>query len=454
MKQRNLMDLFHAVYRRKIVILLIIMSSLLTAGILSKMLSPIYEAEVLLLTSSQTSNYGLGLSAIGETGSYVLTNLPNKEMRAVYLGMLGSVTVARYVAANVPERKLRQIRRSAKFGINKNNIMKINVLDKDPNMAAKIANLFAESFGRFLENISSQEAKSMRVFSEEQLRIAYDELTAAEEKLKTFKERHELSSIEEQVSSLVEENAKLESERRLLMVDIQENETQLQSTEKLLGEQTKMEKYSEIIADNPIVEQLRSNLVALEVQLAGVKSDYGDSHIRTVAINTQIEEAKNQLKEEVEKLVVSETSRIDPVYENLTQNFVALQVTKSSLQARKEALDVVIQQVGDLLSEMPERSQEYARLLRDMNQAEEVYKMMDLKVEDAKMEEAHVSERLIIVDKASVPEAPAFPRLKINILVSFGFSIIISIFFCFLLEYIEDLRKSDSSQNNSVIREQ
>lgn len=445
MGQKNLLDLFRVFYHRKFIMLLIILSSVSTAIALSKVLPPIYKATVDLLPASQTGNqYGVSLSALGNTNSFMLPNLP-KEMLKSYLGMLESMTVKEYVANNIPERTLKQIRRGAKFDINKHNLIEITVLDKDPVLAAKIANMLSESFNYFLQSITSQESKRERTFSEDQLQISHENLVKAEEALKNYKETHNISSIDEENSLLVVENAKLESELRLLMVDIEENGIELSSTEKLLAQQNKMQKYSEIIADNPIVQKLKSDLVDLEVQLAAVKTNYGDSYSTTVSLKTKVDETKNKLKAEVEKLVVSETSRIDPIYEELTQKYIELQVKDDALQARKSALDIVIKQVKDLLLKMPERSRRYASLQRDLIQAEEVYKMMALKVEDAKIDEAHKTEEIVIIDSASVPERPYFPILWINILASLGFSIIVSVFFCLLLEHVEDLRKSETS---------
>jgi uncharacterized protein involved in exopolysaccharide biosynthesis len=44
------------------------------------------------------------------------------------------------------------------------------------------------------------------------------------------------------------------------------------------------------------------------------------------------------------------------------------------------------------------------------------------------------------VDPARVPESPVFPILGLNVLVAVGLGLIASVFYCFLLDYIQRVR--------------
>jgi len=443
LKERNVLDFFRIIYRRKRTILVIVISSLLTAVILSKKLPPVYEGTVTLLPPSKSSGYSLE-STLETAGVSSIVTAITKEALQNYIGILKSLSVAKDVASKVPKRSLRQIRKNSKFDINDYNLFEIVVHDKNPELASKIANAYAVAFNNFFTNVSGQEIEKVRTFTGKQFELTKEKLASAEEELKAFKEGHETVSLDEETTKIVSEYAELEAKRRALIIDIQENEIQLSSTEKLLAKQTQMQKYSEITAQNPIFQQLKSELVSLDVQLAGTKRDYGESHLKVITLQSQIDEVTKQLKAEMEKLVTSETSRIDPLYENLTQNFISLQVSKNSLQARKEASDIVIKQIKTRLLELPERSLKYARLLREAALQESIYNMLALKLEDAKIQEAYEKQAFVIIDSASVPEKPAFPLLIYNIIAALGFSLVGSIFFCFLLEYIDELRKSNS----------
>jgi uncharacterized protein involved in exopolysaccharide biosynthesis len=67
----------------------------------------------------------------------------------------------------------------------KDGLITVEVDDKDPTFAAELANAHVEELGRLLKRLAVTEAQQRRVFFEKQLAAAKDNLTRAEQSLKS-----------------------------------------------------------------------------------------------------------------------------------------------------------------------------------------------------------------------------------------------------------------------------
>jgi tyrosine-protein kinase Etk/Wzc len=91
----------------------------------------------------------------------------------------------------------------------KDGLIKIKVTDKDPNLAAKIANAFAEEMDTLLQGISHEEAKERLNFLEQERSGASLKLAKAEGDLRAFSDQSGLIKLDDQTKGIIEYIAKL-----------------------------------------------------------------------------------------------------------------------------------------------------------------------------------------------------------------------------------------------------
>ncbi len=180
-----------------------------------------------------------------------------------YLGMLTSRTVADEVVDRlnlvaVYKAKLKTdaratLAKNSKFTVNKNSLISVAVTDKDPQLAAAIANAYLDSLYRLNGQMVRSASDHRRAFFEEQLETQKAALAAAEADLKATQQKTGVVLPANQAQANIAGNAQLQAE-------ISAVETRLAG---LLSGATEQ---------NPQVVEARSQLRQLEAQLANQQS--------------------------------------------------------------------------------------------------------------------------------------------------------------------------------------
>ena len=203
------------------------------AIIVSLVSSPIYRAETKILPSQPdrasmkaqlVNNFG-GLSGLRGNGPII------KTASALYTALLTSKPILdgiidKFNLIQLYESESRDGARKKLSGVmntsiaRKSRIITIGVEDKDPKMAAKLANVFADELKNYIKGIAISEASQKRLFFEEQLKDAKLALIKAEEAVKEFQEKTGTMKIESQAAALISSIAKLRAQIALKEVEI------------------------------------------------------------------------------------------------------------------------------------------------------------------------------------------------------------------------------------------
>jgi tyrosine-protein kinase Etk/Wzc len=259
--------------KRFIVRFVLCAAVLATAG--SFLMPNRYEAKIVLMPPSQSSSAGsalLGqLGNMGSLGSLAsMTGLSMKNPADMYLAFLTSRTVedaliSRFGLVNEyhkkyisDARKELEGRTTAVAGT-KDGLIRLSIEDGDPKRAAELANGYVEEFRKLSATLAITEAARRRLFFEQQLRDAKDNLTKAEEAMRKTQQSTGVLQIDSQARSLIESAA-------ILRGQVVAKQVQIQSMRSFAAE------------DNPELILAKQQLAALEGQLqrvAGSESDTG-----------------------------------------------------------------------------------------------------------------------------------------------------------------------------------
>ncbi|MCX6136640.1 MAG: hypothetical protein NTV54_03985 [Ignavibacteriales bacterium] len=125
----------------------------------------------------------------------------------------------------------------------------VEVLDKDPQRAADMANYFVEILNTTSIRLGTQEARSNREFLERRLNQCRDDLRRSEESLKTFQEKKEIFISEDVKNSSVAAYAELYATKAKKEIEI-----------------AVLEKF--VASDNQVLRQLKSELTELSKKVS------------------------------------------------------------------------------------------------------------------------------------------------------------------------------------------
>jgi len=160
------------------------------------------------------------LGSLGSVASLAGGSLGLKNPNDLQVAMLKSRTVEdamvdRFHLMELFHLKLKSVARKVLEGLvdidngSKDGLIRISVTDKDPRRAADLANGYVEEFRKFSATLAVTEASQRRLFFEQQLSEAKDNLATAEESLKKTEQKTGLIQLDTQARATIELVAEL-----------------------------------------------------------------------------------------------------------------------------------------------------------------------------------------------------------------------------------------------------
>ena len=201
----NLLDYLIVLAKRKKLIIAITLSIAIITTIISFSMTPIYKAETSILPPSGSRTnilrqfMGNRFEGLAGLANSIVGN------RSVYIDIIKSRTVFdriidRFKLMDIYKAKYRKtarkklkrmvkVKTKSKSQISSSRIIIISVYNKDPKMAADMANAFVEELQNLLNNLAITEASQRRLFFEEQLKQAAENLVKSEDAMREFQEK-------------------------------------------------------------------------------------------------------------------------------------------------------------------------------------------------------------------------------------------------------------------------
>ncbi len=216
----NIQEYISIVMRRKKMILGVFSIVAIAALATSLLLPPTYSSKATLLPPQQQSSSVSALMGqlgglAGAAGSLAGLKNPND----LYVGMLQSRTVADNIIARYKlEERYKQdtmqdtrkvFEKKRRITSGKDGMISIEVDDKDPKVAADIANAHVDELMVLTKTFAITEASQRRLFFEKQLKLAKDELANAELALRKTQENTGMLQLSGQVQGIIASMAQL-----------------------------------------------------------------------------------------------------------------------------------------------------------------------------------------------------------------------------------------------------
>jgi uncharacterized protein involved in exopolysaccharide biosynthesis len=237
----SLLDLLIVLAERKRLIFWVTAGFTVVAVIVSLLLPKRYTATVTLLPPQQNSSLSSQLAAqLGNLGGIVqmaggssgLLKNPND----MYVAMLKSRTVEDAMVNHfglMQEYRKKYLSDARKAfedhanvdGSGKDGLIHISVEDRDPKHAADLANGYVDQFRELSKSLALTEAQQRRLFFEDQLKQANQNLGDAEQALKETEQKTGLIQLDSQARALIESAAALRAQIAAKEVQIQGMQT-------------------------------------------------------------------------------------------------------------------------------------------------------------------------------------------------------------------------------------
>jgi polysaccharide chain length determinant protein (PEP-CTERM system associated) len=201
----------------------------------------------------------------------------------------------------------------------------------------------------------------------------------------------------------------------------------------------------------------QARLSYLNNQLVLLSTKYTDNHPEIRKTKAEIEEVRKQIahaKAVPADTGSSETSTLNPIYQQLKEDLARTDAEIDSLRARSTELSRQQQQAKNVLGGMPKEQEEWTKLQRDRTVYQHIYDDLLNKLETARiskdLEFTDKGTTFKVVDAASLPGSPVEPdRIKF-ILAGIFLGIAAGVGTVFIKDYLNHSFKDEESVEESL----
>ena len=407
----------------------------LAALVISLILPKQYESTTLVQTSNAaaSSTGAAALAALGGAGA----SSPTMN----YIELMKSRTVLEPIIDSLDfedEEKKPDAKSFAKKYLDIKNTKGTNLIEVSarwgtPEEAQRISQTVVDNFLLMQTDMSRQTQSLLVTFLEKRIDEAKEASEKAEAKLLSFSKTHKIYSPDDQVKHVLDQMLAFDKSVADFEVSIKSGQASLDAANAALEAQ-KMSSRAYNVSDNTIVQGLRSQIVAKQVELVGLRQNYTEKHPSVQRAVEELHQLENSLQAEVVASVDSNAVTLNPTQSELLKQQALAAVGLAVSKASKKAVEEEWGKKEEELGKLPDDVLEYVRLQRDVTIQNEVYLNLVKQSEQHKIQAAKESMDIQVVDAANLPdiERPVAPRKKlitaigfvIGILLAMGYSLL------------------------------
>ncbi len=437
----DLLEYLRVLARRKWLVFLFVVTSVVTAYAVSSRMTRIYQATSTIMI--RTDNTMGAMPFVEE-----MMNVSRNDIRN-YMEFLKSRTVVESALARLgwydrlssEDVGLWQESLSIQQ-VQGTDVARLSVESDDPRKAAAFLNTLVEVFKEHSQRMNQESARAAREFIAQQLAISEGSLKRAEDALLQYKKSSHIIEPSAETKAQIERIAQIEKDLAQVEVGIGAAKAETQEIERSLRSADPTLVTSTTLVDNPLVQQYRLRLSDLETELAGARERYTDNHPAVASLKAQIAEVTTKLGQEVERVVGSETRSPNPVHQELRTRLIENESLIVGLEAKQASLHEMLHDAEAKLATIPEKEMDVARLVRDQRVDEEIYVMLRTKFEEMRITEAMKVSDVYVVDRATVPQVPVRPRKLLNTAIAAFLGLFVAVGAAFLMEYMDTSLKT------------
>ncbi len=442
MAEKTLLEYWFILYNRKAIILVITLSSMITAGVLSKILSPVYEAKAVFFVPKDPDVTTFFTSPGDIMARSPLMPASNEEPHGPYIGILKSRTIAALVQKDFPHKSVENLmRRDMDFVLSDEYLLEVYARDKNPGLSADIANAYVKYFRHLMGEYSRTSQLERQTTIEEEITHNKKRLSKAKGILKSFQQKNRTANLDEEIKQLISLKTTFESQLENAHVEYSENKNKILAAKRKLKDEVRAFKTSELVVTSPLLEKLRAQLVDIEAKMASLRVEIKESHPEYMTLKGNYEEIKKNIDKEIEIIIKSQVKAPDTFYENLRRQLISLSIEREGIEASIKGTRQVLSGIEERIREIPKLRNQLDAFTSEVDRYKRLIDTLKTNLEEAKAQARRAPQVAVLVEEATPPRRPSFPILWLNMLVACLSGLAGGVFYCFFVNYLEETRE-------------
>jgi succinoglycan biosynthesis transport protein ExoP len=435
-------SLLRSAWRHKFMIIIASVGAAALAFIISYFVPKTYEGKTTFTVSNMSTSGSLIdrlTSQFGDLGALVGLSSSkdnNVGLAEEILKSRAFVTkIINELGLNWDEQTIDKFRKDYLFvNVLSTGAMQVRVWDRDPEVAAAIANGLVNTFVREQKSYLKYGSTRTRDFVAEQFKEAETRLNNAREAVLKVQKEEGIFSESEQFNSYASALNRAENLRAETKIQIAVYQTKLAEIQEKLKDQPQFREASRSFTLSPEYQELTRRLRSLELELLDAQLKYTDQHPTVIELKAQIATTMEQLAGTAREHVSSRVESTNPVYTGMYEDALTTEIQIIAAETNLKELEKQLQMLYDKADTLADKGSAYAKAKLELQIAQEIYVLMATEYESAKLSAEQDSEIVRVIDPAIVPYSPAKPKKVVNAFIGGAIAFIVSLSAAYIVD--------------------
>jgi uncharacterized protein involved in exopolysaccharide biosynthesis len=324
--------------------------------------------------------------------------------------------------------------------VKESNVIKVSFKHEDPKMAAIVVNNLVNDYLDHRLKIHKN-PKSHKFFQDQSM-ILKVKLRQAEEKLKSLKKKHDVTSLKEERSILLRQEADLRAAWNRALSQEAETENRIRQLRKQLATTAKTVPQAEETEHNQgLISTLEGRLVELELKQRELLTKYNEGSRLVENVRGEIKMVREKLLEQETKRYETSRSGLNMTHQRLQEQLFGNEVELKALKGKRESLSFQLDNYRKRLNNINAIEVELNELQNQVDMDRQNYQLYLTKIEESRISDAMDREKIAsvsVIEPARVPFKPVSPRVLLNMVLAVFLGGFGALGLAFFLEYLND----------------
>jgi len=338
------------------------------------------------------------------------------------------------------------------------NILELSYQGKDPVLAAKLVNAVSQAMVEDSTEVIRKEAASVVRFLSKEVPLARQRLEEAEKAENRYRRSSGIVSVDDQTKSLVDSLASLENQERTLTAQLQEAKARDASLRHVTDAKALNSAYATVRGGQDVqLKALRDKLTDLETKLVEARTKLTEDHPVVQELITQRDSLRQLYTQQLNRVspgdqaIAPSTVAGDQISQDLTSKLITNEIERSALEKNLRVVQANRANLQARLVDLPLKQQPLTALVRKRQEDAESLKLLQSKLEEARVAEAQLVGNIQIIEAAQPPTLPSSPQHKAVLAVATVFGTVLATGIVLLLELMDNTLR-DASEAEELLK--
>jgi capsular exopolysaccharide synthesis family protein len=327
--------------------------------------------------------------------------------------------------------------------ITNTSIIALAVTWSNPKTSALVANEFGNVVVDRQRQLVSAQAQQAIDFLKTQLPGADKTMHDAQMRLANFEATHHIADINAQTQEDINNLGTLDGKIGQTNADMQQARAQLASVSTQLAHTPASITGGTTVAENPVLQQLQTQLSQVQVQLNTAMQQYTSEHPTVIALKQQEAQLKDEIARQQATVVANTNTVPNPLYQQLQQQQAQYQAQVAADKAQISELQRQRADMQPMLQKLPAQAAQLADLQRAAQSAQDVYSALQQKYNNANIARDTALSDVTVTQPASANQARVSPNLLLNLLLGILLGLTLAIVGAFVIDYLDGSIKDE-----------